>query len=315
MMSRPSSSASLPPFVRGPHDSSYALLSRRGSDFGSRYIQVDDTGVYLSSLVVTVLVSAVATIGILLFTLVVTLSVMLGSCQGQPVAVGADISMRAADISMRKLKCESFIMNAEVNNLQGWVVPRECKRNVAAYIESAYHVDFAGAIHAASDYLKTVEVQGDGLDVVVMDIDETALSNLEYYINHHYGAEVFNETVWDDWVYEKKAVAFKHTLKLFNELKAAKIGTVFLTGRPESQRNITAANLEAAGYKGWTELLLRSPEEVGLTAIKFKSQRRVDLEKKGYRVLTSLGDQWSDLNGPSAGARTFKLPNPMYYIF
>ncbi|KAL2643310.1 hypothetical protein R1flu_010897 [Riccia fluitans] len=295
MMSRPSSSASLPPFGRGPHDSSYALLSRRGSDFGSRYIQVDDSGVYLSSLVVTVLVSAVATIGILLFTLVVTLSVMLGSCQGQPVAVGADMRIRSSN-------CESFIMNAEVNNLQGWVVPSECKSNVAAYMEVKYHIDFAGAIEAASDYLKTVRVQGDGLDVVVMDIDETALSNLEYYVEHNYGAEVFNETVWDEWVYKKKGVAFEQTLALFNQLKAAKIGTIFLTGRPESQRNATAANLIAAGYEGWTELMLRLPHENGLKAVEYKSQRRVEMETKGYRVVSSLGDHRA-LNGYSKATK------------
>ncbi|BBN00716.1 hypothetical protein MPTK1_2g01450 [Marchantia polymorpha subsp. ruderalis] len=310
MMSRPSSSASLPAFGHGPHDSSYALLSRRNSEFGSRYIQVDDSGVYLSSLVVTVLVSAIATIGILLFTLVVTLSVMLGSCQGQPIAVSADTHMRAVR------SCDSFILNEEVNNVQGWVVSEQCKSHVADYMRGGqYYIDFAGAINAASDYLRTVPAQGDGLDVVVMDIDETALSNMPYYAEHNYGAELFNETVWDEWVYQQKGLPLHATLDLFNQLKDANIGVIFLTGRPENQRNVTSANLIAAGYEGWTELSLRLPGENGMTAIDYKSQRRLQYEKKGYRVWSSLGDQWSDLMGPAAGARTFKLPNPMYYIF
>lgn len=128
------------------------------------------------------LVSAVATIGILLFTLVVTLSVMLGSCQGQPIAVGAETGMRALG------SCDSFILNEEVNNFQGWIVSPRCKDHVASYMHGGqYYIDFAGAIRAASDYLKTLPAEGDGLDVVVMDIDETALSNLEYYVQHNYG--------------------------------------------------------------------------------------------------------------------------------
>ncbi|CAM6089652.1 unnamed protein product [Calypogeia fissa] len=309
-MSRPSSSASLPPYNR--NDSAYALLSRRGSEysqFGSRYIQVDDSGVYMSSLVVTVLVSAIAIIGILLFTLVITLSVMLGTCQGQPLSVSL--------VSPLKLgyACDSFILNAEVNNLQGWVVSKECEKTVAKYMRGHYFQDFAGAIAAAADYLTSLNLKGDGSEVVVMDIDETTLSNLPYYAKHSFGAETFNATLWNGWVDEAAGMPLLGSVGLFYQLKAANIGVVLLTGRDESQRNVTSANLISAGYKDWTALLLRSAEESTLTAQEFKSKRRLQLESEGYEILANIGDQWSDLLGDVPGNRTFKLPNPMYYIY
>jgi hypothetical protein len=46
----------------------------------------------------------------------------------------------------------------------------------------------------------------------------------------------------------------------------------------------------------------------------YKSAERKKLEKKGYTIIGNIGDQWSDLLGANAGNRTFKLPDPMYYI-
>ena len=36
--------------------------------------------------------------------------------------------------------------------------------------------------------------------------------------------------------------------------------------------------------------------------------------EEGYRIHGNSGDQWSDLLGSAMAARSFKLPNPMYYI-
>ena len=37
-------------------------------------------------------------------------------------------------------------------------------------------------------------------------------------------------------------------------------------------------------------------------------------QDKGYEVVASFGDQFSDLEGTSSAAASFKLPNPFYYI-
>lgn len=38
------------------------------------------------------------------------------------------------------------------------------------------------------------------------------------------------------------------------------------------------------------------------------------VQEKGYEIMASFGDQWSDLAGTSAAVASFKLPNPFYYI-
>jgi acid phosphatase len=114
-------------------------------------------------------------------------------------------------------------------------------------------------------------------------------------------------------VLEGSAPALPETLRLFNKLIALGIKPVFVTGRAEDQRVITVANLRRQGYSGWMKLLLR-PAGFRVTAIAFKSGERKKLEDVGYVIVGNIGDQWSDILGAPEGARTFKLPNPMYYI-
>lgn len=52
----------------------------------------------------------------------------------------------------------------------------------------------------------------------------------------------------------------------------------------------------------------------GQSAVMYKSEIRKQLLGEGYRIWGNVGDQWSDLEGDTIGNRTFKLPNPMYFI-
>lgn len=142
---------------------------------------MEDAGVYLSSVAVTLLASSVAILGIVLISLVVGLWLMLGSCKTQPFSSSA---LRDSTSSY----CETLVWNAEVNNLQRWSLPSQCQKYVATYVESGQYLsDVAGATEAARNYLKGLDIQPDGSDIIVLDIDETALSNLPYYREHHYG--------------------------------------------------------------------------------------------------------------------------------
>lgn len=58
----------------------------------------------------------------------------------------------------------------------------------------------------------------------------------------------------------------------------------------------------------------RSGAYKGQSAIAYKSAIRKQLTEEGYRIWGNVGDQWSDLQGDHTGNRTFKLPNPMYFI-
>lgn len=145
--------------------------------FGNTYVQIDDTGIYLSSLAVTIVLSALATLGILLFTVVVTLSILLGQCQDKPIAVE------------NPNQCASFALNAELNNLQNWTLPQDCVTNAQLYVESGqYYLDFAHAVDAAQAFLRAaVTESADGRDMVILDLDDTMLSSLPLLRQHHFG--------------------------------------------------------------------------------------------------------------------------------
>lgn len=49
-------------------------------------------------------------------------------------------------------------------------------------------------------------------------------------------------------------------------------------------------------------------------SLEFKSGERKKLEDAGYIIVGNIGDQWTDILGAPEGARTFKLPDPMYYV-
>jgi predicted secreted acid phosphatase len=45
----------------------------------------------------------------------------------------------------------------------------------------------------------------------------------------------------------------------------------------------------------------------------FKATKRSEIVEQGYTIVLNMGDQLSDLEGGYA-ERTFKLPNPFYWI-
>jgi hypothetical protein len=49
------------------------------------------------------------------------------------------------------------------------------------------------------------------------------------------------------------------------------------------------------------------------SVVDFKAPERRKITEQGYTIVLSLGDQESDLKGGYA-ERTFKLPNPVYYL-
>lgn len=59
---------------------------------------------------------------------------------------------------------------------------------------------------------------------------------------------------------------------------------------------------------------LRGANDRGKTATSYKSGKRLEIEEEGYRIHGNSGDQWSDLLGYPVSSRSFKLPNPMYFI-
>jgi predicted secreted acid phosphatase len=51
-----------------------------------------------------------------------------------------------------------------------------------------------------------------------------------------------------------------------------------------------------------------------MATVEYKSEERKKIVDAGYRIVMSVGDQWSDLNGEPRAEISVKLPNPFYYI-
>ncbi|XP_047338309.1 acid phosphatase 1-like [Impatiens glandulifera] len=212
--------------------------------------------------------------------------------------------------------CDSWRFTIETNDAGPWSkIPYKCIDYVQDYMTGGRYKSDSDAVGAeASSFINTTNFSGDGRDAWVFDIDETLLTNLPYYVDHGFGSEEFDENSFNEWVDLAVAPALPASLKVYNEVKKAGIKIFLLTGRSESQRNETVKNLLFVGYSNWEKLILRGESDLGKPAIVYKSEKRKEIEELGYVIHGNSGDQWSDLMGFSMAVRSFKLPNPMYFI-
>jgi hypothetical protein len=200
--------------------------------------------------------------------------------------------------------------------------------------DSAYAHEVKGIASDAGRYLahrkQAHHQQGNfsGTPSVLFDIDDTTLNTYSYEI---YSNFVFNPTTNGFFVHAGSASVFPAVpgmVALEQKALAKGYQVFFLTGRSKiatpDQTPGTLANLEDAGYTvdpthvylkdatGATEPWLSSCAPT-CTTTQYKSLTRQHIESLGFDIVAHLGDQFSDLKGGFAD-RTFKIPNPMYFL-
>ncbi len=167
-----------------------------------------------------------------------------------------------------------------------------------------------------------------GKPAVLFDVDDTTLNTFSYEI---YSSFVYNPTTNAAFVNAGSKSVFPAVPGMTDlEAKAIADGyqVFFLTGRSKiatpDQTPGTLANLQDAGYTvdpthlylkdatGATEPWLSSCAPT-CTTTQYKSLTRQHIESLGFDIVANFGDQFSDLNGGFAD-RTFKMPNPMYFL-
>lgn len=193
------------------------------------------------------------------------------------------------------------------------------KKQLLAYQAGNYADDIALVIADARAY---VERRADQVKMpaVVLDIDETSLSNWENVRENNFvfikGGPCTQEPNmacgFDEWIHMAVAPAIEPTRTFFNTIRARNISVFFITGRRNSQRDATLINLDHAGYEGWTKLVTRPDVDRG-SIVPFKSGERAKIAAAGYTIIATIGDQQSDIDGDFAECG-FKLPNPFYFI-
>ncbi|BAT98459.1 hypothetical protein LR48_Vigan406s021600 [Vigna angularis] len=219
-----------------------------------------------------------------------------------------------AGASYDDVRCASWRLAVEAQNIFGFqTIPERCVESTAAYIEGGqYQSDSKTVNQQVFFYASDLKIQDN--DVVIFNVDGTVLSNVPYYSQHGYGSEKFNSTRYDEeFVNKGDAPALPETLINYNKLLGLGVKIVFLTGRLTDKKAVTEANLRKAGFHTWEKLILKEPSN-NQNSVEYKSTERGRLVQQGYRIIANVADQWSSLKGRNQGLRSFKLPNPMYYI-
>jgi predicted secreted acid phosphatase len=175
---------------------------------------------------------------------------------------------------------------------------------------------------------------------IVLDVDDTTLATWNYELVSNWA---YNPTTNAGYVLGQLFPAVPGMVAMVNAAAAEGYSVFFITGRPTAQEAATLGNLTTdgigvdAGYPAPTTLsngedgLFTKPSisayppylqtacaaEIALgkscTTIHYKSATRAHIESLGYEIVADFGDQYSDLLGGYAD-KTFKLPNPNYYL-
>lgn len=173
---------------------------------------------------------------------------------------------------------------------------------------------------------------------IVLDVDDTTLTTWNYEVASNWA---YNPTTNAQFVNDQRFPATPGMVDMVSKAAAEGYAVIFITGRPASQEAVTLGNLTSdgigvdAGYPVPTTLtdgedgLFTKPAVADYpayltaacagdpngvcTTIHYKSATRGHIESLGYDIVADFGDQYSDLTGGYAD-RTFKMPNPNYYL-
>ena len=178
-----------------------------------------------------------------------------------------------------------------------------------------------------------------GVKAILLDVDDTSLATWNYEIFSNWA---FNPTTNGQFVTDERFPAVPGMVDMAQQAVKEGYALFFLTGRGAAQEPATLGNLTDsdtiglnAGYPHPTTLndgedgLFTKPAVAdypqylkdacagdpngSCTTLHYKSATRAHIESLGYDIVANFGDQFSDLNGGFAD-RTFKLPNPNYFL-
>lgn len=179
----------------------------------------------------------------------------------------------------------------------------------AYYKNGSYDIELSRIEADAARYIDKRVAAGVKKPALVLDIDDTALSTVGYELKYDFG---YDPKTWNAYAVSPGFPANAPILALAKHAQSEGVAVFFITGRRQPQAALTAKNLHAVGYT-YAHLYLRPVSDKKPSVIPFKSSARAVIERAGYDVLETIGDQWSDLEGGYAD-RAYKLPNPMYFI-
>lgn len=195
----------------------------------------------------------------------------------------------------------------------------DTQQKIDSYIASGqYEADVQKVADSATRYLE-MRAKSGGKLAIVLDIDETSLSNWPAYKVNGYARITNGDCDLEKgpcglraWQAMGKSQPIRPTLHLAQRAKELGVAVFFISGRPPALKEATERNLRDAGYD-YDGVIIYPSDAHFASASDFKAPERKKLTEQGWTILLTMGDQWSDLSGGYA-EKTFKLPNPVYYL-
>ncbi|XP_057737690.1 uncharacterized protein At2g39920-like [Arachis stenosperma] len=275
------------------------------SESGSHYEL--ESRFYMTSCTAIIFVASLVTVGVLLITLVVSLTIMLQSCQSKSSGV-----IRLQNVNDYYIYCKMHFLHAELNNLEGNYLPNICRDLAINYVkEGQYGRDMELASSMIDDYFNSVKSSDHGLDSVLMDIDNI------FAMNPH-SSNLFHRFQNDNisnCIKEAKNLKLRLLLRLYLNLQTAGWSIILLSRESETQRNNTSNHLVSAGFRGWSALLMRKKDEVSAKENEYFYRQRNLIQKKGFRIKSIISSHVDALKFLDKGMQILLLPNPMCHKF
>ncbi|XP_050155574.1 uncharacterized protein At2g39920 isoform X1 [Malus sylvestris] len=280
-------------------------LSSEGSERASSYAM--ETGFYMSSFATTIFIGALITVGLLLIALLIALTVMLQSCENRSHGI-----VETHNPSFDYNHCQILSLHMELNG-EADRFPSMCRVVALQYIKEGQYVrDLNSTMSMIQNYFSSITPAHDGLDVVLIDIDDIRSSNPRH---SNLPLPQYDQYGCSDCVEEAKHLKHRFILRLYMELHASGWPLILLSRKPEAERNSSIEDLISAGFRAWSTLTMRSEDELHMESRDYFSKRRDAMQREGFRIIASISSHMDALRGPFSGERIFKLPNPIYYNF
>lgn len=147
---------------------------------------------------------------------------------------------------------------------------------------------------------------------VVFDVDDTLLSSWPYERAQDPPLS-FDPVTWSAFVEACGYAPIAPAINLLNHLRRRGVYVALISGGSTATAAYSKACLRSNGVTGWSQATFRPPSAQGMTAAQFKVRQRMALERRGYDIIASVGDQVSDMSWGHL-ERGFLLPNLMAYL-
>ncbi|HEY5848770.1 MAG TPA: HAD family acid phosphatase [Microlunatus sp.] len=190
----------------------------------------------------------------------------------------------------------------------------DIKTELMEYHDSGEYLTDVAAMADDAQRCMVEKREGVAKPALVLDIDETALSNYQWMVSVDF---LRNSPLLSNLFAQQADKAatpgLAPTLKLYRAARQADVTVFFITGRSTALQQVTEENLRKVGYSEFGPSVFHPPGPPEPSVVLYKSGARAKIAEQGYTIIANVGDQNSDLEG-GYGECQHKLPNPYYYI-